>query len=180
MNTQDIIQEIKNGQVAVIPTDTLYGIVGLAQNKDTVEKIYWLKHRQPDKPCIILISSLTDLELFHVDPSDDINASLMEYWPGPVSIILPCPSPEFDYLHRGTFSLAFRWPNHPQLLDILNQTGPLIAPSANPEGQPPAINIEMAQQYFGNEVAYLDGGELANRPSKLIQILGGEVHTLRP
>lgn len=179
METPEIIKRLKNGEVAVIPTDTLYGIVGSAKNPDTVEKIYWLKHRQPDKPCIILISSLNDLESFGVDLSEETTASLMQYWPGPVSIILPCPSPQLEYLHRGSFSLAFRWPENPQLLEILNQTGPLIAPSANPEGQPPAINIEMAQQYFGNEVSYLDGGELTNRPSKLIQILGGEIHILR-
>ena len=58
---------LKEGVIAVMPTDTIYGICGSALNKQTVEKIYKLRRRSPQKPMIILISDFDDLKIFGVD-----------------------------------------------------------------------------------------------------------------
>ena len=54
------------GRTVVYPTDTLYGLVGRAQDRETVERVYRIKGRQPNKPLIVLISSLNDLLKFKV------------------------------------------------------------------------------------------------------------------
>jgi L-threonylcarbamoyladenylate synthase len=179
-NFSAVIPALTNGDLAVIPTDTLYGIVGQALNQQTVEKIYKLKGRSPEKPCIILISSLEELEQFGIELTEELKPKLLEFWPGPTSIILPCSRADLEYLHRGTNTLAFRMPNKLELIEVIKATGPLVAPSANPEGAPPAINIDMAKQYFGDAVKYLDGGELTGRPSTLIKIVDNQIHILRP
>lgn len=163
-------QHLKNNGIAVVPTDTLYGLVGPALQPTVVDQIYALKGRDPSKPMIVLISSLSDLEHFDIHPSTQIADQFPSYWPGPVSILLPCPDPKFAYLHRGTDEIAFRLPNNPQLLDLLRATGPLVAPSANPESQPPATTIDQARQYFGDQVHYLDGGLLTGTPSRLLRL----------
>ncbi len=61
-----VIEVIKSGGIGVIPTDTIYGIIGSALQKESVEKIYKVRRRDPAKPFIILISSLVDLELFSI------------------------------------------------------------------------------------------------------------------
>ena len=172
---------LKNGGIGVLPTDTLYGVVASARNKEAVERVYTLKGRAPAKPCIILISSLTDLSVFTVTLSPTLQSTLKKYWPGPTSIILPCAGEKFAYLHRGTHSLAFRLPKQEALIKLLQETGPLIAPSANPEGLTPAKTIEEARAYFGERVDfYEDGGTLTNPPSTLIRINeNGEVEKLR-
>ena len=157
-------------------TDTIYGIVGLALKKEVVENIYKLRERNPSKPMIILIGSIRDLGFFGIKIDKITQKILEKFWPGKVSIILPCPSKKFIYLHRGTRSLAFRLPDKPDLIEILGKTGPLVAPSANPEGEPPAKTVEEAKKYFGQKVDfYLDEGELTSLPSTLIAIENGEV-----
>lgn len=163
--------------MGVLATDTIYGIVGRAHDRTAVERIYKLKGRSPDKPMIILIGSVEDLELFGVR-ADGVN--LADHWPGPVSIILPCDRDDLEYLHRGTKTLAFRLPDKPALRDLLSKTGPLVAPSANPEGHPPARNVEEAKAYFGDQVSIYVGGEVTGSPSKLIKIdESGNVTVLR-
>lgn len=154
-----------------MPTDTLYGLVGSAFNENTVARIYKLRKRNLRKPMIILIGSLADLKLFNLRIPRGTKKILREIWPGKVSVILPCPAKKFSYLHRGKNSLAFRLPQKAGLIKILKATGPLVAPSANFEGEPPAKTIKEAKRYFGNKVDfYLDGGKINFAPSTLIEI----------
>lgn len=180
-NLPDIL--IKGG-VAVMPTDTLYGIVASALNSEAVQKVYSIKKRTPTKPFIILISELTDLSLFDITPDNAVLASLKKIWPGKVSVIFSLEIQKsinkFEYLHRGTNTLAFRIPDKSDLRELLKETGPLIAPSANPEGKNPASTIEEAEKYFGDEIGlYVDGGYLSGEPSTLIKIQNGKVEVLR-
>ncbi len=128
----------------------------------------------------MLIGGVEDLDLFDIDLEPDKKESLSNYWPGKVSIELPCRSDKHEHLLRGTQSLSFRFPNDLLLCELLKKTGPLIAPSANPEGLEPAKNIDMAVGYFGSgEVIYVDAGEKISSPSKLISLLGNTPEVLR-
>jgi L-threonylcarbamoyladenylate synthase len=163
---------LERGGVGVLPTDTIYGIVGSALKPKTVERIYRLRRRNRKKPMIILIGSIDDLKRFGVNHDSKTKEILNRFWPGKVSIILPCPSKKFAYLHRGAKTLAFRLPAKRSLREFLRKTGPLVAPSANPEGKPPAKTIREAKKYFGKKVDfYLDIGRLAGKPSKLVDLL---------
>lgn len=71
-NDTNLINTLKEGGVAVMPTDTIYGIVGQALNKDTVLRIYNLKKRAPEKPCIILIGDIEQLKLFSINLSGGV------------------------------------------------------------------------------------------------------------
>ncbi len=175
------IEILKQGGIGVMPTDTLYGVVGSAMLSDTVERIYRVKKRNTQKPLIVLISSIDDVQNFEIDNlGEDQMKMLAQYWPGPTSILLPCASSKFEYLHRGSGSIAFRLPDKKDLIELIQETGPLVAPSANVEGEKPAATIAEARNYFGNEVDfYIDGGELNNQPSTLLKIVGGEIVTLR-
>lgn len=175
------IEVLKHGGIGVIPTDTLYGIVGSAMSPDTVEHIYRVKKRNTQKPLIVLISSIDDVQNFEIDNlGEEQMKVLAHYWPGPTSILLPCNSSKFEYLHRGSGSIAFRLPNKKDLIELIRETGPLVAPSANVEGEKPAATIVEARNYFGNEIDfYIDGGELNNQPSTLLKIVGGEIVKLR-
>jgi len=171
---------LRRGNIGIIPTDTIYGLAGQALKRQTVERIYKVRKRSPDKPLIILISSIDDLKLFGIRPDHKTLQILDKYWPGQVSIILPCAYKKFTYLHRGTNSLAFRFPAKTGLLEILDQTGPLVAPSANPEGSEPAENIAAAREYFGDRIDFYYGsGRLQSPPSTLIRIEKGKVEVLR-
>ena len=176
----DNLENLKLGGVGIIPTDTIYGIVGQAFRPKVVDRIYDIKGRQGNKPFIILISSLEDLKKFKVYLSEEDKTFLLKCWPGAVSVILSVLNPDLQYLHRGENTLAFRWPNKVDLVDIIKEVGPLVAPSANPEGEKPAITISEAKAYFGHNVDfYEDGGILESEPSTLIRLTKNEVEVLR-
>lgn len=168
----NIVSVLKKDGIGILPTDTLYGVVGSAHSKKAVSRIYEVKGRNHGKPLIILISSLTDLKRFGIALDKKQEEYLMTLWPGPFSVILPCRHAQFAYLHRGTKSLAFRMPKSKKLRDFLKHTGPLVAPSANPQGMKPAHTIAEAKKYFGTEVDfYVSGGRKVGKPSKVISLL---------
>ncbi len=161
-------------------TDTIYGLVGSALKLKTVERIYRLKKRDPKKPMIILIADLENLKIFNVKVDGPMKKIFKKFWPGPTSIILSCPDKKFEYLHRGTKTLAFRLPDDEGLIALLKKTRPLVAPSANIEGKKPAKNIVEAQKYFSDRIDfYIDDGQIKSKPSTLIKIEDGKIRVLR-
>ncbi|MGC8880698.1 MAG: L-threonylcarbamoyladenylate synthase [Minisyncoccia bacterium] len=170
---------LKEGAIGVIPTDTIYGICGSALNKKTVEKIYKLRKRNSKKPMIILISSLKDLKFFKIKLKRKTQKILKKIWPAKISVILPCKLKQFFYLHKGTNSLAFRIPKNRELLKILEISGPVVAPSANFEGEKPAETINEARKYFKDKVFYYNKGKLKGKPSTLIDFTSSQIKILR-
>ncbi|OGJ01973.1 hypothetical protein A3I95_01550 [Candidatus Nomurabacteria bacterium RIFCSPLOWO2_02_FULL_44_12] len=159
----NLLKVLKGDGVVVMPTDTLYGIVGRAQNASTVEKIYKIKKRSPEKKLINLIADWEDIKKFRIDPKKFKIPQFNE----PTSVILE--------------DISFRLPQNENLRELIRKTGPLVAPSANPEDLPPAQNIDEARKYFGNQVdLYIDGGTITARASKVIRLhADGSITILR-
>ena len=171
---------INKGGVGVIPTDTLYGLVGSAFSIKAVERIYDLKNRNEKKSLIILISSIEDLKKFGVEVTEKAKIFMQKFWPGKMSIVLPFNNKKLDYLDRMDGTLAFRFPDKKDLIELLEKTGALVAPSANPEGKEPAKNLEEVMKYFDNKVDFfVDGGEINSAPSTLVKIVGDKIEILR-
>ena len=178
--SEKAIQILLDGGIGIVPTDTLYGVCGSALSKRVVERIYRLKGRDEDKPFIILISSIDDLKKFGIKLSAENVAFLDRTWPAQVSVILPCTLKKFEYLHRGKASLAFRLPKSQKLREFLKETGPLVAPSANPQSEKPAATIAEAKNYFGDKVDfYLAAGKKEGKPSTIVSLLSGKPEVLR-
>jgi L-threonylcarbamoyladenylate synthase len=172
------------GGVGILPTDTLYGIVGSALDKKVVERIYRLRERNAKKPMIILIGDLADLRSFGVALDKKERTLAGRVWPGKVSVVMSiagtAPVRKFAYLHRGTKTLAFRMPAPVWLRTLLKKTGPLVAPSANTEGEPPAKTIAEAKKYFGANVEfYANAGRRVSRPSTIVRLDKGNPIILR-
>lgn len=175
--SDDLVATLQAGGVAVIRTDTLYGIVARADDEQAVTRVYDIKHRDQTKSPIVLIADQSQL---YDAPADGIVPTLELMWPGPYSIILPGEHAP-HWISRDNGSVAYRIPARDDLRYLLRQTGPLIAPSANPEGQPPAATIQQAIDYFGDVVdLYVDGGEVTDtRPSTLLRFDGNRFAKLR-
>lgn len=164
-----------------MPTDTIYGVVALASNREAVARLYRLRRNARRKPFIILIENARSLREFGIIISARQKEFLKKCWPGKVSIIFRCPSTRFNYLHLGTKTLAFRVPKNGKLLSFLKKTGPLVAPSANPEGKKPSETISEARRYFGNQVdRYVSAGRrLCGKPSTLVSFVGDKPIIIR-
>lgn len=178
LQVKQVIQVLNLGGIAIIPTDTLYGICARVGDKKAIKKIYKIKDRDKTKPLIVLINKIEDLKLFEVNLSID----QVGCFKPKTSIILSVPKNKFKYIHRETSAIAFRLINKKNLnlWNIINSVGPIVAPSANPEGLNPAINIKQAKDYFGNNVdVYLDGGIRKGKPSTIIDFTTKKSKILR-
>lgn len=167
MNSAHIVAILNNGGTVVIRTDTLYGIIARVDNERAVEKVYTVKQRGAHKQCIVLID---------YPSSVPAHAEIIEFYSQAesqsTSVVVPA-SHEPSWILRGGNSVAYRLVRDPALREIIAQTGPVIAPSANPEGLPPARTIAEAKAYFGDAIdAYIDGGSVPEsmQPSQIIRV----------
>jgi L-threonylcarbamoyladenylate synthase len=172
MSPSDIrkaIKLIKMGKVGVMPTDTIYGIVTSIYFDKSVERIYGIKGRDNAKPFVVLIGSISDLKSLDIEPNSFQMQTVSDIWPGQISAVLPCSSNNLEYLHRGYKSLAVRMPKPEWLREIINETGPIIATSANISGKRPLENISEIRRQMPGLDFYFEGS-VGDKPSKLIAI----------
>ncbi len=174
-----IISILKNGGIGVVPTDTIYGIVGRALSRRAVSRVYDVRARDADKPLIILITAINDVARFGVRVTPQQRVRLEELWRPrqrrKTSVVLSLSragSARYDYLHRGTHALAFRLVRTRFLTEVMHHTGPLVAPSANPQGLPPAQTLRSARAYFGERVDFYCGAarRVTAVPSRLVRL----------
>lgn len=174
---EELVECIRSDGVAVLRTDTIYGIVARADSQIAVERVYAIKGRTPTKSPIVLIALPEDM--FDAYSQADFKI-FSDLWPGKNSIIFPSErAPE--WITRGNASVAYRVPADEALRKLLERTGPLIAPSANPEGLPPAMDVAEAKHYFGDMVdSYVDGGHVDDEtPSRLYRLNTDGLERLR-
>lgn len=167
-NDPQIIASLKGGGIGVLRTDTLYGVVARADDETAVERVYSLKHRDEAKSPIVLISDVS--QLYDAFPAQH-EALTNDEWPARTTIIIPSENAP-SWIKRDNASVAYRLPHDDELRRLIDQTGPLIAPSANPEDLSPAMSVAEAKAYFDDKVDfYVDGGAVTNStPSTIVRI----------
>lgn len=165
---------INSGGIAVIPTDTVYGVVCKAADQEAVRQLYGLKSRE-NKPGTVIALSID--QLVELGIKRRYLKAVEQYWPGPVSIEIPH---GVDYLSQSTGRQAFRVVKDSSLRPLLEKTGPLLTSSANMPGELTAADIDEAKEYFGDKVGfYLDGGKVEAEPSTLIRVVDDIVEIIR-
>ena len=174
-----VISALKNGQLIIAKTDTIYGILAAANSKKAVEKLYEVKQRPLNKPVIILVADIDDVP--NLTPS--IKREYQEISKNRPTTIVTKVNPDLlPHLPRNGGTLAFRVVPESPLAELIRTVGLLVAPSANPSGEEPAKNVTEAINYFHELVPiYVDSGEVANtQPSQIVRINeGGEIEFLR-
>lgn len=145
-------------------TDTIYGLLAKADNEEACKKIRGLKGRDGDKAMIVLIAD--SAQIWDGISREAFVKATSQIGPEPTSIVVPAgPNTPLWLPREADTSIAFRIPVDDELVKLLRQTGPLVAPSANLQGELPALNIKEAGRYFGDKVdLYVDAGFVGNRP----------------
>jgi L-threonylcarbamoyladenylate synthase len=154
------------GQVLILPTETVYGLCADATNDDAVARLYAAKGRPRDNPIAMLVPDAPTV-LAHCPVKEpaarDIVTRLSEFWPGPLTILLPHGDRFSEVLTAGSPFAGFRVPDHPATLDILHKTArPVAATSANLSGDPsPRSAPDAVRALTANAElvdGYVDGG----------------------
>jgi tRNA threonylcarbamoyl adenosine modification protein (Sua5/YciO/YrdC/YwlC family) len=165
---------LRAGGLVAGPTDTLYGIFSAWGNASALEKVYKHKGRSQEKKLLALAS---DLDMIIPWISEAPPAWLTRHWPGALTLVLPAKDHPLDWE-----TIAFRVPDFAfarMLAAALAE--PFYAPSANPQGAPPARTCEEAEDYFDTAIdLYIDGGAAADTlASTLVSCLTPQPEVLR-
>ncbi|MCB9185681.1 MAG: threonylcarbamoyl-AMP synthase [Flavobacteriales bacterium] len=151
---------LKRGKLVAIPTETVYGLAANAFNEEAVLSIFEAKNRPHFDPLIVHSSSAEWVKQ-HVANIPPIAQTLMdEFWPGPLTLVLPKKPVVPDVVTSGLDSVAVRVPQHPMTQDLIRLLDfPLAAPSANPFGYVSPTTAQHVEDQLGDKVDYiLDGG----------------------
>lgn len=157
---QKAAELLKRAKLVAIPTETVYGLAANAFDTDAVLRIFEAKNRPHFDPLIVHSSDSAWVKQ-HVAETSHLAQILMdEFWPGPLTLVLPKKAVVPDMVTSGLDTVATRVPSHPltqRLLEIIDF--PLAAPSANPFGYVSPTTAQHVQDQLGDQVDYiLDGG----------------------
>ncbi len=154
------VRLLNAGKLVAIPTETVYGLAGNAFNEEAVLGIFEAKERPHFDP-LIVHSSSTQWIREHVAEIPPLANKLMhDFWPGPLTLVLPKKPIIPDIVTSGLDSVAVRIPAHPMTQELISKLKfPLAAPSANPFGYVSPTTAQHVNDQLGDKVDYiLDGG----------------------
>lgn len=152
----EAVIRLKNKEVVAIATDTLYGLCCLLESGEAIEKIYHLKKRSKKKPLLVLASSIAQVKQLIQTIPHPLFKQLESIWPAPITVVLPARTNKIaKKIHSSDSSIAIRIPKHPELLKLLDLTGPVVAPSANLSGEPPYKTPESLEKGFSRQLPIL-------------------------
>lgn len=150
---------IKIQELVAFPTETVYGLGAAAFQAQAVEKIFRAKGRAEANPLLVHLSSIEQAAMLAEAIPPPAEMLMERFWPGPLSIILPSRKKLPSIVLGGKASVGLRMPSHPVALALIDQTGPLAAPSANLSGRPSPISAEHVRADLdGRIAAVLDAG----------------------
>lgn len=155
----DAIALLKRGEVVAIPTETVYGLAGDAQNESALHKIYATKQRPANNPLIVHIASAAQVDDFASEFPPLAQKLGLAFWPGPFTLVLKAKPTVSTVVRAGEPTVALRVPAHPITLQLLQESGlALAAPSANRYTQLSPTTAAHVESSLGQDIPVLDGG----------------------
>ena len=173
---------IKQGGLVAVPTETVYGLGADGLNPDAVLKIFEAKGRPQDNPLILHIAEPAQMEEICHDIPPEARELARRFWPGPLTMVLPCRSIVPRRTTANLDTVAVRCPRCAVTREIIRLAGvPVAAPSANRSGKP---STTTAQHVFddmdGRIDAIVDDGPCeVGLESTIVDLTGEEPAILR-
>ena len=172
---------LRKGDLAVMPTDTVYGVAADAFSPPAVVSLLAAKGRDRQMPPPVLVGTVRAATALVEDLSASAKDLIDEFWPGALTLVLRANRSLIWDLGDTKGTVAVRMPLHEVALELLKETGPLAVSSANRSGSPPATTAADAEAQLGEAVAvYLDSGPCAGHvPSTIVDLIGPVPKLLR-
>ena len=174
---------IREGGLAVIPTETVYGLACNALDVDAVRRVYEIKGRPAENPLIVHIADISEIGAVAESWPDHCTKLAERFWPGPLTVVLPRKSSVPAETTGGLDTVAVRIPDHPVALELIRAAGvPIAAPSANRfRGLSPTSAEDIDERIGASVLMVLDGGRCeVGLESTVIDLTGDGPRILRP
>jgi len=186
VHVQQAVEALCAGELLGLPTETVYGLAADASNQTAVAKIFKAKGRPSNHPLIVHVASAGSVHQFASSVPDFAQKLMSQFWPGPLTLILPRREEMAAAAAGGQNSVGLRCPSHPLALEVLKACAAkgvwgVAAPSANLFGRVSPTSAAHVQTEFGAELLILDGGECeVGIESTIVDCTRGVPVLLRP
>jgi L-threonylcarbamoyladenylate synthase len=152
---------LRAGEAVALPTETVYGLAANALNEKAVKKIFRIKGRPANNPIIVHVASVEMAKACTTTWPATAERLARAFWPGPLTLVLPCAKEIPGPVTAGGQTVGVRWPGHPFIQAVIRECGfPLAAPSANLSGQVSPTSAEHVRKQLGDKIALIvDGGQ---------------------
>ena len=171
----DAAAAIRDGELVVYPTETVYGLAADATDPDAVGRVFEAKGRDRDNPVSLAVPDV-DTALDYVAPTDREERFMREFLPGPVTVVTERRESVPDALTGGGPRVGVRVPDHLVALALLEAVAPLTATSANVSGNPSATAVDELDAITEMAAVVLDGGETGETGSTVVDVESGTIH----
>ena len=175
-----VAKELAQGDIAVLPTETVYGLAASIEHPSAIEAIFRAKGRPNDNPLIVHIHSIEQLGKLAVDIPEAVKQLAHAFWPGPLSVVLKKSDKVSAAITAGGDTVAIRMPDHPVPLAVMAQENLCLAmPSANLfMGLSPTSAGMVGAEIVSASYAVIDGGPCSVGIESTVLDLSGEVPTI--
>lgn len=152
---------LQAGELVGLPTETVYGLAANAFDPVAVAKIFLAKGRPSHNPIIVHVADEGMARQCVSQWPDTAHELARSFWPGPMTLVLPCSSKIPSLVTAGGDTVGIRWPAHPFVQAVIRQCGfPLAAPSANVSNQVSPTSADHVRRQLGEKIALIvDGGQ---------------------
>lgn len=173
-------EAIQRGELAVFPTETVYGLGANALDPEACARIFEAKKRPLHDPLIVHVSDPAQITSLVTATPESARLLIDSFWPGPLTLVLPKSERVPDLVTAGKKSVALRMPSHPLALKLISKAGvPVAAPSANLFGRTSPTTAEhVRNQLEGAYSVLVDGGICRVGVESTVLSLTGENPTL--
>ena len=170
-----VATRLEQGEVIAYPTEGVWGLGCLPENRLAVDRILLMKQRSWRQGLILVGASFEQVEGYIGQITAAQRTLLRQAWPGPVTYIVPRSQRVPDWIAGESDKVAIRVSAHPVVQGICDCLGqPIVSTSANPGGKKPALSILMLQRYFHAAIDYVElGGQ--NGASEIRDLVSGTV-----
>ncbi|MCP4169346.1 MAG: threonylcarbamoyl-AMP synthase [Fuerstiella sp.] len=182
-DTSIAAEMLRRGQLVAFPTETVYGLGADATNSESVAGIFESKQRPAFDPLIVHVTDIVAAQQVVVSFSEVAQKVSAEFWPGPLTLVLPKRPQISDLVTAGLPGVGLRIPNHPLAIELLQEVGrPVAAPSANPFGGVSPTTAGHVMDGLGGRIdGILDGGPCeVGLESTVLSLMTDQPTLLRP
>ena len=175
-------EALRAGGLAILPTDTVYGIGCAADDRDACARLYACKSRPADQPTAVVLGSVDGLLAAFPELDAQTAERCGRLLPGAVTLVVPNPARRFAHLCGATPErIGVRVPVlRADVARLADAVGGMALTSANLRGgEPPARLADVPDELRRLCAVAIDGGELAGVPSSVIDVTGAEPAVLR-
>ena len=171
----DAADALRDGDLVVYPTETVYGLGANALDEDAVSRVFDAKGRDRDDPVSLGVPD-AETALEYTAPTARERRFMHEFLPGPVTVVVDRTELVPDVLTAGRDRVGVRVPDHEMALDLLDAFNPITATSANVSGEGSVRDLDDLDDEIREAVAVvLDGGQTPGTESTVVDVEAGEI-----